>query len=601
MYSCTIGSLVGDERKKKKVPLRVLAKGVCAFQMLSKIEDNQCDVDKLLVDILLQRLGKSPDKLECILSSEEYTRIRARDMIEELILKGKVSKAEYLLGRYIRNVKDNDYVQQMYYHRTKAYIAVRCTQDYGTAREHIVKAINITLPGWENNSFGEYMISTYEMENMLMYGKVLYLLGENEAAMLHLDRCYEYISVHFTDVEEKSKILPKCVYLMSVASGDVGDDLRLIGLCEEGLSLLREQAIIHFMLPLIREAIRRYEMLGVSKKVEYWQRFKELLEWLYDNYAPDVCYDSLFMNCHREEYHLDYEIIRAERVGQGITQEELIEGIYQYPVSLSNLENAKSSPTKRNFESLMERLGVNKKRYNTIAIVESFEVLEIIAEFNSALNKRELEYAGRIKNILNERLILSIEENYILMETMRIILDYRLGNIDAYKMRQASTELLAKTYNVNKDEFVRVPMYNELMLLNRICISLSKDECWIEAIDISEKLMKLYKNSKVDCSHHYRTYNLIRSNLAIYCEKEMRIEAAISQSEEGISYELKCGKGSALKTYLIRLAVGGAYETQHEQISMFRRGYDISELFLQKHGMGEAEYYCKKVCNVNFI
>ena len=112
MYTYTIGMLIEEERKKKKVSLRALAKGACAFQMLSKIESNQCDADKLLVDILLQRLGKSPDKLECILSYEEYTKIRARDMIEELILKGKVSKAEYLLGRYIKDIKPGDYVQE---------------------------------------------------------------------------------------------------------------------------------------------------------------------------------------------------------------------------------------------------------------------------------------------------------------------------------------------------------------------------------------------------------------------------------------------------------------------------------------------------------
>ena len=75
------------------------------------------------------------------ISEEEYKKIRARDMIEELILKGKASKAEYLLGRYIKGLKNNDYVQQMYYYRTKAYIAIRCTGDYEAAKENFYQQI----------------------------------------------------------------------------------------------------------------------------------------------------------------------------------------------------------------------------------------------------------------------------------------------------------------------------------------------------------------------------------------------------------------------------------------------------------------------------
>ena len=97
MSNCEIGSLIKKEREEKKISREKLCNGICTQTMLFKIEDNQSDTDKLFVDILLQRLGKSPDKLEVIMSYGEYNKIRARKIIEELMLKKRFNRAKYLL------------------------------------------------------------------------------------------------------------------------------------------------------------------------------------------------------------------------------------------------------------------------------------------------------------------------------------------------------------------------------------------------------------------------------------------------------------------------------------------------------------------------
>ena len=105
MSNCEIGSLIKKEREEKKISREKLCNGICTQTMLFKIEDNQSDTDKLLVDILLQRLGKSPDKLEVIMSYGEYNKIRARKIIEELMLKKRFNRAKYLLENiYVVNV-----------------------------------------------------------------------------------------------------------------------------------------------------------------------------------------------------------------------------------------------------------------------------------------------------------------------------------------------------------------------------------------------------------------------------------------------------------------------------------------------------------------
>lgn len=93
MHVITVGSIIERARKEQKaISQKTLIQGICSIQTLYAIETNQYKTDILLVDILLQRLGKSPDKLEIILSQEAYQLVRQRDLIEEAILRGRKAR-----------------------------------------------------------------------------------------------------------------------------------------------------------------------------------------------------------------------------------------------------------------------------------------------------------------------------------------------------------------------------------------------------------------------------------------------------------------------------------------------------------------------------
>ena len=68
-----IGTLLRYERENNNISREKLCVGLCTSPMLFKIEENKCETDKLLLGMLFQRLGKSPDKLEIILSIEEHS------------------------------------------------------------------------------------------------------------------------------------------------------------------------------------------------------------------------------------------------------------------------------------------------------------------------------------------------------------------------------------------------------------------------------------------------------------------------------------------------------------------------------------------------
>ena len=91
MRYITIGNLLVQMRREKKgITRKKLSDGLCSAQMLYQIEKDQFETDPLMIDMLLQRLGKSPDKLERILQADMYRMVRVRDLLEKTIYNGTI-------------------------------------------------------------------------------------------------------------------------------------------------------------------------------------------------------------------------------------------------------------------------------------------------------------------------------------------------------------------------------------------------------------------------------------------------------------------------------------------------------------------------------
>lgn len=567
----TIGSLIKQERKKRKISQKKLVAGLCSAQTLSMLEDDMCETDAFLMDMLLQRLGKSPDKLECIVSGEEYHRIKMRSLIEQLIVRRKRKYADYLLERYHDSFKSTDTAQQMYYHRTRAYLLMRTVpedtsqqqrnSDIQEALREIRLAVDMTLPGVEGTPLSEYLISTCEMENLLAYGKLLNMTGSREKAQSIILQSFDYIKAHFADAEELCKLLPKCVWLFDNVFSEQADNLRVIVLCEEAVQVLREASVTYFMLPVIEVLVRRYGSIGAEKKAEYWRRYQDILTGLYEEYAPDMCRDSLFFDAFQREYYLDYEIIRSERISQNITQEKLIYGVYSSPETLSRVETGKSSPGKKNFDGLMDKLKINKTRYNGYVTLESFEVLELNCELNTAIGKNDFDLAKRKLEMLKSKLNMSLPDNKRHVEQIENII-YSVNNIKSPKcIIQETFDRLELTYKFNENKSYRVPFYDELIMLNIIAISLKKMDEKEKALYIWKNILDKYYNSRVDIRFHRRTYSILFNNyiktFADFDFGSERIEArskAVMLCNNDIKNKISWGNAKMLESVLTTTA-----------------------------------------------
>ena len=59
----TVGHLLSEERKRQQVSEQQLIEGLGTRAILNKLESNQVQCEKMLLDILLQRRGSAADVL----------------------------------------------------------------------------------------------------------------------------------------------------------------------------------------------------------------------------------------------------------------------------------------------------------------------------------------------------------------------------------------------------------------------------------------------------------------------------------------------------------------------------------------------------------
>ena len=142
-----IGAQINELREQQNISLEVLALGICSHESLRNIELGKEAVDKPMMEILLQRLGKSTDKLELILSEHVYEEEQLLERFEELLERGDAEQADCVLKKFQVQMPKDSSVYQMLYCRSRAYAELRVNKNPEAAREWMQKALDLTMPG----------------------------------------------------------------------------------------------------------------------------------------------------------------------------------------------------------------------------------------------------------------------------------------------------------------------------------------------------------------------------------------------------------------------------------------------------------------------
>lgn len=140
----TIGEILKFYREKYNLKQSDVCAGICSVPTLSKIENGSNETDSLILETLLERIGKEVLQFEMILNDYDYSLWELRRKIEMEIKYNRKESAKQLLHEYETQMPQNNnvHLQYLLYHRL-------LLDDYSSADEKCamaVQALQYTCP-----------------------------------------------------------------------------------------------------------------------------------------------------------------------------------------------------------------------------------------------------------------------------------------------------------------------------------------------------------------------------------------------------------------------------------------------------------------------
>lgn len=541
--------MIGKIRKDKHISQQVLGKGICSIQQISKIEKGEVSPDFFLTEILLQRLGMSPDKFEIVLSLEEYEEIEARDDIIDDLRQGRLEGAEKRLETFCGNAGKNQSIRKMNRFRLLGALALE-RGEYEAAEKNLEEAVRLTMGQVEQIVLEERLLAGIELETLILYAQALRMKGRASQAGELLEKVLSYVKKWITDSEERARFQSKIAVVLGSIYKEAGESAACETLCGEALELLRDNDLVQCMPSLLELLAEVYEQTGGQEKAGRMNRWKETLEQLYAHFGLKASViDKLYFSACVSQYYLIGEIIREERKARGLSQEEMIEGIYQEPATLSRVENGQM-PDSRKLRQLLDRLGVSRQRYAGAVTAVDYHVLELNKEIERLLCRHEEEKAAWAAEEMKRYVDMSIPENRQRVEGVEIRERLRAGKLEPGETCRRAGELLGLTYREGTE---RVPFRNELRLINTMCICQWRLGQREESISAYKKVLGYFEKSRVHSKYHFLSEGLILDNVILYMFHSGNIEEAEEWSGKRAIQQLQNGKINTIHYVLSNL------------------------------------------------
>lgn len=292
------------------------------------------------------------------------------------------------------------------------------------------------------------------------------------------------------------------------------------------------------------------------------------------------------------------EVIRKTREGLGITQEQLCDGICSVE-TLSRIENGKRSPSRTNFQALMERMGKSGEKFIPFVRSSDMEVIVKAMDINIMLARHRYEETEVLLEELREKINLKDNINRQFVEKTQALIDYSLGRINEKENRERLIQALMYTVPNYKDRTLPVGIYSrhELMIFCNIASSYSDEGDLDTAIEMLRQVQHYFDTVHVTRDERAITETLMMSNLGRYLGIKGDTKEAIEIEERAAKMQLSWGNSSILDSLLYNIAFEN--EVLENEVAFCQerliQAYFVAELNGNKYMMNHTKKHIRKM------
>ena len=575
-------------RKEKRIAQHELCKGLCDQSVYSRIEYGERIPDRLLINALLQRLGKASDKLSMILNIEEYQYFLWKKQVLTCAGEQNINTLEELLNKKEAvEIIINEKLQKQFLYTMRAIVAEHKEKNLKKSIALLEQAIELTLPELKANNIQEYLMSIEEMQVVLERARLLLQLECREEDLHLLLEIVEYIEKNYDDYEAKVKIYPKAIKLLYPLLLQYGREQEARDYCKKAIDLLRWNGILYDLTDLMEGYLICSTNLPPTEEVIRYKKQLQALKEVYTEYhAVEFGIANAHLSYTNQELYLVNELIQRNRLGKALSQETISDGICS-PETLSRIECGKRSPSMHNFQAIMEKLDTKLEYYNGTLDTSDFLLLEKKKELDRALSLKKWDEARRLLKYLKQKIDMNNDKNQQELKHAEYSIQFWSGELTP----ESYITLCEKDLECEQKEWKRQKFWQKFFtkdtieLLNSIVVAYARLGKYEESIFISEHLLEFLESSNIQLSNRYKSCMTVVGNLSSFYGEIGELDKCVNMCELGMKLCLESGRGVRISKFLgnkaeaVNLLANKPLETCKK---FFEQSYYISD-FMDYH------------------
>jgi len=580
-----LGIMLFNEREKMGERQKSVADGIVSISEMSKVESGNLEIDYFTLQALFERLGKSIDKLELAISSDEYESISYRAEIERSIAARDHEGLEKLIAGYDAHNDGKRSIHRQYKAALQVMVCYLREQDHASCLHGTEQALAYTLHGdWRQAVRTGRRLCDQEIRMIMMIAYCLWELGDTSGLSGQLEQLGSYILHHYTDTEEQVKVYPHCAWLLGqlYLEQDRVEEAYII--CKKGKESLIENGSISPLWEILELEETCLGKMGRQAELEQCRRYQQAVAFLYEAAGMRLESDMMaafLQSSFQGEFIITNELIRDLREAERLSQEELCADICAQE-TLSRIEKGKRSPNKRNLYQMLKRMGMEREKYYGYIEADDYELYEKVREFKRCFPKGRREKAMKLLDEIEAKLDMTKSVNRQFIGTGYITSQTAKGELTREQANEQLRELLHMTMPpaASGTMIYRVPFRMEYTIWNHMAINLRKAQKVEEALRIYEALVQRYQKSRVLMRHHAVPGLTLYLNYAGFLEAADELEKAEEFGKEGLRHCLECCRGDMAGDILANLSLvyGKRGLPEVEEIYL-RYGYSLVKLY----------------------
>lgn len=229
-----IGAVISYYREFYQISQLKLCKGLCSIATLSRLESGERDVDSLLLETLLERLGKNSNHFELILTEFDYETYQMREEIKKLINQKQLEMADELLIIYESKLYIKSNVHRQFVVGYRGLLNELQGKKAEDTLDMLMKAISYTIPGFRVNKIDAYFFSNMELKIVIKIIEQLLVMGSTSKVTDLLTQVLEYLD-KYSSMERNNQLYPKVVIMKCRLLIEEHKYREIIELCDKGL------------------------------------------------------------------------------------------------------------------------------------------------------------------------------------------------------------------------------------------------------------------------------------------------------------------------------------------------------------------------------